>query len=224
MAPPHGGGRIWGALMNLEGIHVLLVEDNPGDARLFLELVRDTGAGRVKLEHVNRLSLALERLDSGNFDVVLLDLSLPDEQGLATLTRTHAHAPNIPIVVLTGLDDEALAVKAVRAGAQDYLVKGRVDGDLLVRSMRYATERARAVEALERREEHYRSLIENSLDLVSILNIDGTIRYASPSHERTLGYRVEEVVGKNVFDFLHPDDIERVRAAARQSTGSTGAI
>ena len=201
--------------MNLEGIHVLLVEDNPGDARLFLELVRDTGAGRLKLEHVTRLSAALDRLSDGHFDVVLLDLSLPDEQGLATLTRTHAHAPSVPIVVLTGLDDEALAVKAVRAGAQDYLVKGRVDGDLLVRSMRYATERARAVEALERREEHYRSLIENSLDLVSILNFDGTIRYASPSHERILGYPLEDLVGQNAFSFIHPDDLALARGGLR---------
>jgi PAS domain S-box-containing protein len=104
-------------------------------------------------------------------------------------------------------------VKAVRAGAQDYLVKGRVDGDLLVRSMRYATERARALEALERREEHYRSLIENSLDLVSILNFDGTIRYASPSHERILGYALEELVGQNAFSFVHPDDLAITRAA-----------
>ncbi len=199
--------------MNLEGIHVLLVEDNPGDARLFLELVRETGAGRLKLEHVTRLSQALDRLSNDSFDVVLLDLSLPDEQGLTTLTRAHAHAPNVPIVVLTGLDDEALAVKAVRAGAQDYLVKGRVDGDLLVRSMRYATERARAVEALERREEHYRSLIENSLDLVSILNLDGTIRYASPSHQRLLGYPVEDLVGQNAFSFIHTDDLPAVREA-----------
>ncbi len=198
--------------MNLEGIHVLLVEDNPADARLFLELVRDTGAGRLKLEHVTRLSTALDRLSNGHFDVMLLDLSLPDEQGLATLTRAHAHAPNVPIVVLTGLDDEALAVKAVRAGAQDYLVKGRVDGDLLVRSLRYATERGRAVQALERREEHYRSLIENSLDLVSILNFDGTIRYASPSHERILGYSLADLVGQNAFSFIHPDDLAQVRA------------
>ena len=208
--------------MNLEGIRVLLVEDNPGDARLFQELVRDTGAGRLQLEHVNRLATAFDRLSNGHFDVVLLDLSLPDEQGLATLTRTHAHAPSVPIVVLTGLDDEALAVKAVRAGAQDYLVKGRVDGDLLVRSMRYAAERARSVEALERREEHYRSLIENSLDLVSILNFDGTIRYASPSHERILGYPLEDLVGQNAFSFIHPDDLPMVRAAfTRQDTASS---
>src|ERR1700681_905225 len=164
--------------MNLEGIRVLLVEDNPGDARLLVELLRGTDAGRLKLEHVERLDKAIERLRGEYFDLVLLDLSLPDEQGLNTLVRAHAFAPKVPIVVLTGLDDAALAVKAVRAGAQDYLVKGRVDGDLLVRSIRYATERGRAMEALERREEHYRSLIEHSLDLISILNVDGTIRYA----------------------------------------------
>ena len=205
--------------MTLEGIHALLVEDNPGDARLFLELVRDTGANYLKLEHVDRLDRALARLSADHFDVVLLDLSLPDERGLTTVVRTHAHAPKVPIVILTGLDDEALAVKAVRAGAQDYLVKGRVDGDLLVRSIRYATERGRAVEALERREEHYRSLIEHSLDLISILNIDGTIRYASPSHERVLGYGLEDLVGQNVFTFIHADDLGSVRDAFARADG-----
>jgi two-component system cell cycle sensor histidine kinase/response regulator CckA len=206
--------------MNLEGIRALLVEDNPGDARLFFELVRETGAGYLKLEHVDRLDKALERLTSEHFDVVLLDLSLPDEQGLTTLLRTHAHAPKVPIVILTGLDDEAVAVRAVRAGAQDYLVKGRVDGDLLVRSMRYATERWRAVEALERREEHYRSLIEHSLDLISILNVDGTIRYVSPSHERVLGYPSENLVGQNVFGFIHPDDLAGVKESFARQDGA----
>jgi two-component system, cell cycle sensor histidine kinase and response regulator CckA len=199
--------------MNLEGICVLLVEDNPGDARLFTELVRDTGAGQWKLVHVDRLSAALDRLSREPFDVILLDLSLPDADGLETLIRAHAQAPKIPIVVLTGHDDEALAVRAVRAGAQDYLVKGRLDGDLLVRSIRYASERGRAVEALERREEHYRSLIENSMDLISILNLDGTIRYVSPSHERLLGYPLDELVGKNVFSFIHAEDKARIQTA-----------
>ncbi len=206
--------------MNLEGIRILLVEDNPGDARLFLELIRETGEGRLRIEHVDRLDSALECLSRAHFDVILLDLSLPDEQGLETLIRVHAHAPNVPIVVLTGLDDEALAVKAVRAGAQDYLVKGHVDGDLLVRSVRYASERGRSVEALERREEHYRSLIENSLDLISILNPDGTIRYASPSHERMLGYSLDELVGQNAFSFVHREDVEEVRAAFARANGT----
>ncbi len=199
--------------MNLDGIRVLLVEDNPGDARLFSELVRDTGAGQWKMVHVDRLSAALDRLSREPFDVMLLDLSLPDAEGLDTLIRAHAEAPKIPIVVLTGHDDEALAVRAVRAGAQDYLVKGRMDGDLLVRSIRYASERGRAIEALERREEHYRSLIENSMDLISILNLDGTIRYVSPSHERMLGYPLDELVGRNVVSFVHPNDMARVQTA-----------
>lgn len=209
--------------MNLEGIRILLVEDNPAEARLLSELLRDTPAGRVKMEHVDRLSKALDRLAAEHFDVMLLDLWLPDQQGLETVVRAHAQAPKVPIVVLTGLDDEALAMKAVRAGAQDYLVKGRVDGELLIRSVRYASERGRAVEALERREAHYRSLIENSLDLISILNGDGTIRYASPSHERILGYPLDELVGQNALSFVHPDDLDGVKAAMQQREGDGNA-
>ena len=109
--------------MNLEGIRVLLVEDNPGDARLFQELVRDTGAGRLQLEHVNRLATAFDRLSNGHFDVVLLDLSLPDEQGLATLTRTHAHAPSVPIVVLTADAAVSTRQRALSLGVKDFLTK-----------------------------------------------------------------------------------------------------
>jgi two-component system cell cycle sensor histidine kinase/response regulator CckA len=220
------GGKIWcesNGRMNLEGIRILLVEDNPAEVRLLSELLTDTPAGRVKIEHVDRLSKALERLDAEHFDVMLLDLGLPDQQGLETVARAHEHAPKVPIVVLTGLDDEALAIKAVRAGAQDYLVKGRVDGELLIRSVRYASERGRAVEALERREAHYRSLIENSLDLISILNPDGTIRYASPSHGRVLGYSADELVGQNALSFVHPDDLDSVKGALEQR-GKDGAV
>jgi len=99
-------------------------------------------------------------------------------------------------------------------------VKGRVDGDLLVRSLRYATERGRALEALERREEHYRSLIENSLDLIAILKLDGTIRYASPSHQRVLGYPLDELVGQNAFSLIHPDDVRAVRTAFARADGA----
>jgi two-component system cell cycle sensor histidine kinase/response regulator CckA len=194
--------------MNLEGVRVLLVEDNPADARYLQEEIADAGGGRVKLTHVARLQEALHRLDSEVFDLVLLDLILPDERGLDTLTRVQAKAPGVPIVVLTGMDDEGLAVKAVREGAQDYLVKGQTDGNLLVRSMRYARERQRAVEALQRREEHFRSLIENALDLISIIGEDGTIRYASPSHERVLGYRSAELVGRSFHELVHPDDVD----------------
>ena len=203
--------------MTLEDVRILLVEDNPIDARMLREMMRDACSGPFHLEHTDRLSRALATLSSGHYDVVLLDLSLPDIRGLETVSQVHTHSPKVPIVVLTSLDDEALAVKALRAGAQDYLIKGRVRGDLLVRSIRYSCERARAVEALERREEHYRSLTENSLDLVSIIKNDGTIRYISPSHRRILGYDADELVGKNAFDFIHAEDRARVKAAARET-------
>jgi two-component system cell cycle sensor histidine kinase/response regulator CckA len=199
--------------MIADQIRVLLVEDNPADARLLREAVFQGGAGRIELEHVDRLATGLRRLLENSFDLVLLDLHLPDSHGLETLERAHQAAPNMPIVVLTGMDDEALAIKAMRNGAQDYLVKGQVDGNLLVRAMRYATERKRAIEAVERREEHYRSLFENALDLISILNVHGAIRYASPSHERVLGYRPDELVGRSVLDYVHPDDAETMMTA-----------
>jgi sigma-B regulation protein RsbU (phosphoserine phosphatase) len=120
---------------------ILLVEDNPGDARLIRELLRDADQAAILLEQADLLEDALARLPHGDIDLVLLDLSLPDCHGLQTFTRLHADASNVPIVVLTGLDDEAVALAAVKAGAQDYLVKGQVGTDLLTRSIRYAIER-----------------------------------------------------------------------------------
>ncbi|MBI5672906.1 MAG: response regulator [Nitrospirae bacterium] len=119
-------------------IHILLIEDNPGDVRFLRECLVEGGAGRFELTHVDRLSTGLERLADASFDAVLLDLSLPDSQGLATLVRVHAAARKVPLVVLTGVEDEALGIRLVQAGAQDYLVKGQVTGPLLSRSLRYA--------------------------------------------------------------------------------------
>ncbi len=192
--------------MLLDHIHVLLVEDNPGDARLLREAVNDAAGISISLVHEQTLECALKRLDGEAFDVIMLDLSLPDAEGLETLERTHAHAPNLPIVVLTGLDDEALAVRAVREGAQDYLVKGQVTGQVLVRAMRYATERKRAVEELRKSEEYFRSLIENALDIITVLDEAGVIRYSSPSLERILGYSPSALHGANLVALIHPGD------------------
>ncbi len=205
--------------MNLEGVRVLLVEDNPADARFLREEIADVGVGSIRLVPATTLKEALHRLENEDYDVVLLDLTLPDENGLQTLVRAHAAAPKTPIVVLTGLDDEALAIRAVREGAQDYLVKGQTGGHLLVRAMRYATERKHAIEALQRREEHFRSLIENALDLITIITEDGVIRYASPSHERVLGYSVKDLEGRNLLSLIHPDDVTEFAAAFRGDEG-----
>ena len=125
---------------------VLLIEDNPGDARLVWEMLREDGADRFELVHVEQLNEGLKRLCEETFDVLLLDLNLPDSQGLETLNRAYAQASGVPIVVLTVLADVALGIEAVKRGAQDYLVKEQVDGNLLMRSIYYAIERKRAEE------------------------------------------------------------------------------
>ncbi len=124
-------------------VRILLVEDNPGDARLLRETLRDAGSLRWELTHAGRLSEALEAVARDGTDVVLLDLSLPDAHGMDTVARMLEAAPAVPIIVLTGLADETVAVHAVQAGAQDYLVKGTVEGATLGRAIRYAMERKR---------------------------------------------------------------------------------
>jgi sigma-B regulation protein RsbU (phosphoserine phosphatase) len=129
-------------------IRTLLIEDNPGDARLIQIMLEDEGAEVFEVEHVDRLGTGLRRLERGGVGIVLLDLSLPDSHGLETFAQLHAGAPRIPIIVLSGLNDTTLAVQAVHEGAQDYLIKGQVDSQLLVRAMRYAIERKRMAEQL----------------------------------------------------------------------------
>jgi diguanylate cyclase (GGDEF)-like protein len=134
--------------MNPEPKRILLVEDNPADARLMVEYLTDAGAGAVELQHADRISAALKSLNEQSFDVVLLDLSLPDGSGLDTVLRICAADPQMPVIVLTGLEDDVLALAAVHAGAQDYLVKGQVDGMGIARAIRYAVERKRLEERL----------------------------------------------------------------------------
>jgi PAS domain S-box-containing protein len=139
--------------MKNKAIRVLVIEDNPGDARLIQEMLSEGGDGRFEVEVVGRLSAGLEHLEQEDVDVVLvdvvlLDLGLPDSQGIYTLLRVHEHVPSLPIVVLTGLSDEELALRAVQLGAQDYLVKGRVDSNLLTHSIYYAFERKRMEQEL----------------------------------------------------------------------------
>jgi signal transduction histidine kinase len=132
--------------MSNKAVKVLLIEDNPAYTRLIREILAEAKGSPFKLECADRLATGLACLAQRRVDAVLLDLGLPDSQGLSTLVKVQAEALTVPVVVLTGLDDEALAVEAVQEGAQDYLVKGQVDSNLLRRSIRYAIERKRAEE------------------------------------------------------------------------------
>lgn len=129
--------------------NVLLIEDNPGDARLLQEMLAEDPDSPFRIQCADRLSRAMEVLCAGSVQLLLLDLSLPDSHGLETFTKIYAHSPRVPIIVLTGNDDNTLALHAVKAGAQDYLFKGKLDRELLVRSMQYSIERKRYQEALE---------------------------------------------------------------------------
>jgi signal transduction histidine kinase len=124
-------------------LQVLLVEDNSGDARLLREMFRTESAGSFELTHVLRLSEALVLLAKGGVDIVLLDMGLPDGHGLDTVRRAHAVAPEVPLIVLTGLDDEDLAAEAMKEGAQDYLIKGQIENRALPRALRHSIERRR---------------------------------------------------------------------------------
>lgn len=124
-------------------IRLLLVEDNPADADLVMDLLEDTGAINFELTRAGRLSEALGELERQTQDCLLLDLGLPDAQGMEPVISIRSAYPNVPIVVLTGRDDEQTGIQALREGAQDYLVKGRVDGDAIGRAIRYSIERKR---------------------------------------------------------------------------------
>lgn len=125
----------------MERIKVLLIEDNPPDAVFIEEMLAEEKDFSFDVEWKEKLSIGLERLAKKGVDVVLLDLNLPDSKGFNTFTKTLAQAPEIPIIILTGLDDETLAIRAVRTGAQDYLIKKHVNSSLLVRTIRYAMAR-----------------------------------------------------------------------------------
>jgi len=138
-------------------VKVMLVEDNPADARLVRELLKEAPGSEYDVAHLEFLAEVIERLKAETFDIIVLDLRLPDSSGLETFTRVRDQAPETPVVVLTGLADEGLGTNAVAEGAQDYLVKGQVDATSLARSIRYAlarhatrTESAQRLEPIER--------------------------------------------------------------------------
>ncbi len=193
-------------------VRILLVEDNPGDARLF-QLLLERAAPAFCVEHAHRVAEAAERLRQGGIDLVMSDLSLPDSQGMETFDKLRAAAPQVPVILLSGHDDETLAVETVHRGAQDYLVKGRVDPHLLVRSIRYALKRAASERELAEERNLLRSVINNLLDSIYVKDLRGVYRLDNLAHMRSIGAaRPDEVVGKTVFDFFPHDAAVRFQA------------
>lgn len=151
-------------------IKILLIEDNPGDVRLILEMLKGASGYQSELVDVANLEDGLKHLSEETFDVVLLDLGLPDSQGLETLNKINEQVPEVPIVILTGLADEVVTADALHKGAQDYLVKGEAGGDLLIRAIRYAIERKRAEKTLYKVNRALKVLSESNSALVRAMN------------------------------------------------------
>lgn len=188
-------------------IRVLLVEDSASDADLIREMLGKVRGTPLALDCATDLASALERLPGDRHDVVLLDVSRLDRDGLDALAQLRAQAAHVPIIVLTDRDDEAVAVEAVRVGAEDCLVKGQIDSNLLVRAIRYAIARKRADEALEGAKGYAENLINSSLDMIISVDTDRKIVEFNRAAEQVFGYSKREVLGESI-DLLYADPSE----------------
>jgi PAS domain S-box-containing protein len=168
-------------------------------------------ASGIAVERVDRISSALTELASGRHDVVLLDMAIAETSGFDGFSQLHLQAPQVPIVILSSVVDEDLALRAVRAGAQDYVIKGKTDPVALARVLRYAMERKRVEGSLRESEEFFRMIWENLTDLIAVVSPDGKRLYNSPSYRSVLG-DPKELLGTDSFQDIHPEDRERIKA------------
>ncbi len=186
---------------------VLLIEDNPGDARLIREMLSEISG--FELVHAERLSEGVQQLDDGSFDAVLLDLNLPDSDGMDSLTGIQAAHPDIPIIVLTGVGDPEYAMEFLRRGAQDYLAKGQFDTDALVRAIRYALQRNEYEYQLKQSEELYRLTLNSISDAVFMTKRDGTFTFVCKNFSNAFGWTAEEAMEKGSLRALMGQQAEK---------------
>lgn len=183
--------------MREQELNILLIEDNPGDVRLIKDMLHECAGVSFNMEAARHLSIGLEILARGGIDVALLDLSLPDSHGMETYERFRAQAPNMPVVILTDLDDEGLAIQAVQKGAQDYLVKLELSQTLLGRALRYAYERNRLLMEL-----HNLALID---DLTGLYNRRGFFTFANQQMKL-----IQRTQGEFLIVYADLDDLKEI--------------
>jgi two-component system, NtrC family, sensor kinase len=187
-------------------IRVLLVEDNAADVLLIRTMLGEARLESFSFNVAQTLSSAIAELgESQAYDIILLDLTLPDSHGLQTFTALLDHAADVPVIVLSGMDDERLAMRTVHMGAQDYLVKGKVDHVLLLRAVRYGMERKRVERKLRESEAFYQSLVENLPQNIVRKDVNGCFTFANQRFCNELGMSIEEIIGKTDFDFFPPE-------------------
>jgi two-component system, cell cycle sensor histidine kinase and response regulator CckA len=190
-------------------IRVLLIEDNPGDVGLIEGLFRNK-SNQFSLLHTASLSEGLALINDNKADVVLLDLGLPENTGLDTLREINPSVHTVPIIVLTGLDDEIIGETAMREGAQDYLIKGKIDSNILRRSIRHSIERKQAQITLDLSEKNYRDLFQQfrglldaDPDSLMLLSPDLTISWANKNVEKRAGMSQAALLGRRCYTILN---------------------
>src|SRR5512136_3121794 len=210
--------------MSMNQIRALLIEDDPDDILLLKDSLAEIGLGKIKLDYTDRLSKGLIQLGTQVYDVILLDLNLPDSRGLDTLNTTVKRFPKLPVVVLSGLADDAITVEAVRRGAQDYLVKGDISGPLVMRVMRYAIERKQVEAVLRASEARYRTLVETSPNGITLSDLEGKLLLCNQQAVKLHGYSSPEAMqGMDVFKLIIPTD-RRLAALNTQKTINEGRV
>jgi two-component system sensor histidine kinase/response regulator len=210
--------------MTTDLINVLLIEDDPDDILLVKEALAEVSMGKIKLEYTGRLSRGLIELSAHAYDVILLDLNLPDSRGLETLKTVINSHPKVPVVVLSGLADDATTIEAVRRGAQDYLVKGDISGPMLVRVLRYAIERKQAEAMLRTSEARYRAIVETNPNGITLTDLDGKLVLCNQQTAALHGYdNPEDMIGMNVYELITPDD-RQLAALNSQKTLNEGRV
>ncbi len=188
-------------------IQVLAIEDNSDDAELIKAMLERVRSPVFSYTHAPLLSHGLAFLREGSFDVALVDLNLPDGEGIKIIETIRRQSPEIPLIALTGLDDEDLASELLRLEVQDYLIKGQIDANLLVHSIRYAIERKRAVEALQRSELRFRRLSESGTIAIGYFDTDGRITDANDAFLSMIGRNREDLLTDSVrWDTLVPQE------------------
>ncbi len=193
-------------LLKRPATRLLLVEDDPGDARLVREMLRERHSPDTDIRHVQRMSEAEAHLAESVVDIILLDLRLPDSLGIGAVRRAHAAAPRVPLVVLTGLDDQALAAKALREGAKDYLIKGQVESRGLFRAMHYAMERIQMDEALYLEQERLQVTLESIGEAVASTDIEGNVTFLNVVGKSLTGWAWPDARGRPITDVFRVVD------------------
>ena len=188
--------------MSSPAVKILLIEDNSELSQLIAHMLRQGAAQIFNFVCLARLDQGLERLQVRDIDAVILDLGLPDSDGLQTLRAIRNQNPELPIVVLTAVADEDTALQALREGAQDYVLKSDLSSNMLVRTIRFAIERKKGEQA------HARlvAIVEGSRDAIIGMNLDGTVVSWNPAAERIFGYKLDEVAGRSL-SVLVPADV-----------------